>query len=240
MATALTSGDCRKVADAGEVFAKEKGLLVLRPGRPLFSFWFTVPSGCYGLVTSKGADKDYVGKDGLKSAVWPPGCHGLSMPWTGVAYLVNMSTIVLDLPVKQCKTRDNVSVSIDVALAFRIMGDAQRGEDPNLVRKFVYQVKPRGLEQQLRDAQEEAVRALARSLKHTEIYGIRSGVQSDILPLGSDDASNRSQMSSDQSGRDDILEGTYEKDDKLAAAQATAKGENAAMMMKTRLNNQFE
>mmetsp|Transcript_4495 Transcript_4495/g.6947 ORF Transcript_4495/g.6947 Transcript_4495/m.6947 type:complete len:496 (+) Transcript_4495:56-1543(+) len=240
MATALTSGDCRKVADAGAVFAEEKGLLVLRPGRPLFSFWFTVPSGCYGLVTSKGADKDYVGKDGFQSAVWPPGCHGLSMPWTGVSYLVNMSTVVLDLPVKQCKTRDNVSVSIDVALAFRIMGDARRGEDPNLVRKFVYQVKPRGLEQQLRDAQEEAVRALARSLKHTEIYGIRSGAKGDTLPLGSDDASNRSQMSSDNSSRDDILEGTYEKDDKLAAAQATAKGENAAMMMKERLNNQFE
>mmetsp|Transcript_26804 Transcript_26804/g.48656 ORF Transcript_26804/g.48656 Transcript_26804/m.48656 type:complete len:352 (-) Transcript_26804:640-1695(-) len=55
------------------------------------------------------------------------------------------------------------------------MGDAALGEDPDLVRKFVHELKPRGLEQQLRDAQDEAVRALARSLMHTEIYGIRSG-----------------------------------------------------------------
>jgi len=55
------------------------------------------------------------------------------------------------------------------------MGDATLGEDPDLVRKFVHELKPRGLEQQLRDAQDEAVRALARSLMHTEIYGIRSG-----------------------------------------------------------------
>lgn len=240
MATALTSADCRKVADAGEIFAKEKGLLVLRPGRPFFSFWFTVPSGCYGLVTSKGADHDFITKDGVKSTVWPPGFHGPSMPWTGVSYLVNMSTVVLDLPVKQCKTRDNVSVSIDVALAFRIMGDIRRGEDPTLVRKFVYQVKPRGLEQQLRDAQEEAVRALARSLKHTEIYGIRSGVSGVSLPVGKDDGSSRSQTTSGSSTRDDTFEGTYEKDDELAAQQATIKGENAAMVMKERLNRQFE
>ena len=71
--------------------------------------------------------------------------------------------------------KDNVTVNIDVALAFRIMGAAELGEDPDLVRKFVHELKPRGLEQQLRDAQDEAVRALARSLKHTEIYGIRSG-----------------------------------------------------------------
>lgn len=49
-----------------------------------------------------------------------------------------------------------------MALAFRIIGDSSKGEDPGLVRRFVQQVGPRGLEQQLRDAQEEAVRALWR------------------------------------------------------------------------------
>jgi len=91
---------------------------------------------------------------------------------------VTMQTIVMDLPVKACKTKDNVTVNIDVALAFRIMGDPDLGEDPNLVRIFVYELTPRGLEQQLRDAQDEEVRTLARSLKHTEIYGIRSGENS--------------------------------------------------------------
>jgi regulator of protease activity HflC (stomatin/prohibitin superfamily) len=58
------------------------------------------------------------------------------LPWTKVSHLVNKETVVLDLPVKQCKTKDNVSVNIDVALAFRIMGDEELDENPELVRKF--------------------------------------------------------------------------------------------------------
>ena len=44
-----------------------------------------------------------------------------------------------------------------------------KGEDPNKVRDFVYRVTARGLEQQLKDACEEATRSVARSLQHTEI-----------------------------------------------------------------------
>lgn len=38
----------------------------------------------------------------------------------------------------------------------------------------MYKVTPRGLEQQLKDACEEATRSVARSLQHTEIYGLRT------------------------------------------------------------------
>lgn len=34
--------------------------------------------------------------------------------------------VVFDLPVKGCTTRDNVTVEIDVAIVFRIMGDSTR------------------------------------------------------------------------------------------------------------------
>lgn len=134
-----------------------------------------IPSGCYALVSRHGADEEFVHPDGTTSIVWPPGLHFGHPPWVRVSHLVTKQAVVLDLPVKACKTKDNVTVNIDIALAFRIMGDAALGEDPDLVRRFVHELKPRGLEQQLRDAQDEAVRALARSLMHTEIYGIRSG-----------------------------------------------------------------
>jgi len=238
MATALISDSCFRVDHAPERFAQDQGLLVLSPGRPVFSFWIAVPSGCYALITSKGADIDYEETDGNKCAVWPSGYHGPFLPWTGVSHLVTMETVVLDLPVKQCKTKDNVSVSIDVALAFRIMGDKTRGEDPGLVRRFVQQVGPRGLEQQLRDAQEEAVRALARSLKHTEIYGIRSGIQKVRTSKGDDNESLGSEISN--SSRDETLEGTYDQGDRLAAKSAVKKGEDATAKMRDRLNLQFE
>mmetsp|Transcript_27822 Transcript_27822/g.50285 ORF Transcript_27822/g.50285 Transcript_27822/m.50285 type:complete len:534 (-) Transcript_27822:92-1693(-) len=176
MATTLTSDEIASVDAAVEKFSSEKGLVLLRPHRACCkAFYFTIPSGCYALVSRHGADEEYTYPNGTKSIVWPPGLHFPHPPWVRVSNLVSQQAIVLDLPVKACKTKDNVTVNIDIALAFRIMGNTDLGEDPDLVRKFVHELKPRGLEQQLRDAQDEAVRALARSLTHTEIYGIRSG-----------------------------------------------------------------
>lgn len=239
MATSLISDDCRHVGDANEKFAKDKGLLILRPGGA-GKLWFTVPSGCYALVTKHGADMDFEDKKkGKKSAVWPPGLHKHTAPWIKVSHLVNKESIVLDLPVKACKTKDNVTVNIDVALAFRIMGDEELGEDPELVRKFVHQVKPRGLEQQLRDAQEEAVRALARSLKHTEIYGIRSGGPSDRDKPDRAESDDNSVAESEDSTRDETFGGSNDRSDRLAAKNARKKGEDIAAKMRTRLNNQF-
>jgi len=41
--------------------------------------------------------------------------------------------VIFDTPVKGCKTRDNVSVEIDLKVMFRIMGDVEQGEDPHAV-----------------------------------------------------------------------------------------------------------
>ena len=58
-----------------------------------------------------------------------------------------------------------------------------------MVKNFVYKVTPRGLEQQLMDAVEEATRSIARSMLHTEVYGLRtdaSGKASNVLTGGGD------------------------------------------------------
>lgn len=238
MALSLYSGDCGSPGDARELFASEKGLLVLRPGRGCCgcSPLFTVPSGCYALVTRHGADLNYV--DG--SAVWPAGLHAGYPPWIGVSHLVTKQSVVLDLPVKACKTRDNVTVNVDMSLVFRIMGDADLGEDPELVRNFVYAVKPKGLEQQLRDAQEEAVRGLARSLKHTEIYGIRSGGKPDrISTVDAPEDIEEEEGNDDDSYRDPVMQGTADEDDKLNAVKNTIKGRDVAEVMRAQLNKQF-
>eukprot|EP00511_Aplanochytrium_stocchinoi_P002804 CAMPEP_0204838142 /NCGR_PEP_ID=MMETSP1346-20131115/29985_1 /ASSEMBLY_ACC=CAM_ASM_000771 /TAXON_ID=215587 /ORGANISM="Aplanochytrium stocchinoi, Strain GSBS06" /LENGTH=403 /DNA_ID=CAMNT_0051974007 /DNA_START=58 /DNA_END=1269 /DNA_ORIENTATION=- len=106
-------------------------------------------------------------------SIWPSGFH-VAAPWVRVSHLVTKQNFVFNTPVKGCKTADNVTVTIDVALVLRIMGDEEKGEDPELVRTFVYKLTPRGLTQQIKDAQEEAVRGLARSVNHTAVYGLRS------------------------------------------------------------------
>ncbi|KAL3797104.1 hypothetical protein HJC23_000442 [Cyclotella cryptica] len=258
MATSLYSDEVRSISQATERFTSEPGLVLLRPRhRPLCSpLHFTIPSGCYALVSRHGADQEYVRSDGTRSIVWPPGLHFGYPPWVRVSHLVTMQTIVLDLPVKACKTKDNVTVNIDVALAFRIMGDQEAGEDPEFVRKFVHELKPRGLEQQLRDAQDEAVRGLARSLKHTEIYGIRSGEHTRFVKsaLGSvtvssvvnvesshDDleGANVADSTTLPTHRDETLVGESDDQDRNAAKIATAKGADVTEYMKQRLNRQF-
>lgn len=50
---------------------------------------------------------------------------------------------------KHCTTRDNIPILVRATLVLRVMGDAEKGEDPALVRKFVHEVGVRGLEAQL-------------------------------------------------------------------------------------------
>ncbi|TMW68531.1 hypothetical protein Poli38472_005999 [Pythium oligandrum] len=158
-------------------------VVIINPGRSPVKPYIRVPEGTYALVQNQGRDVDYVGPNGERSAVYPPGFHWTSL-FTKVAHLVTKQYIVFDTPVKGCKTADDVTVSIDMCLVLRIMGDASKGEDPELVRRFVYELGPNGLEVQLRAAQDEAVRALARSVMHTEVYQLRDGTMRERFNTG--------------------------------------------------------
>ncbi|CAM9784780.1 unnamed protein product [Pylaiella littoralis] len=245
MALSLTSLDIPSVAYATDAFGEAKGLLICRPARSCTPF-FTIPEGCYALVTDAGADLDY--SDG--QAVWPAGFH-MGMPWRlKVSYLVTKQNVVFDMPVKGCTTRDNVTVEIDVAIVFRIMGDTAKQEDPDLVRKFVHEVGARGLEQQLRGAQEEEVRALARTMKHTEVYGLRNrGTRGTIkgtlatMEAGGEDGHGMNvtpagtPCPSDEAA---TLEGQHDEEDASNAVNSSAKGSDHCEKMKSSLNRQFQ
>lgn len=75
---------------------------------------------------------------------------------TQVKYLVTKQSVVYRCKVKRCLTRDNLPVEVLATIVFRVRGDEDRGEDPTLMRKFVYELGVRGLEAQLEVA---AVRA---------------------------------------------------------------------------------
>ncbi|CAM9371140.1 unnamed protein product [Ectocarpus fasciculatus] len=244
MAMSLSSLSIPSVSHATDAFGEEKGLLICRPNRSCAPF-FTIPEGCYALVTDAGADIDYA--DG--QAVWPAGFH-TGLPWRKVSNLVTKQNVVFDMPVKGCITRDNVTVEIDVAIVFRIMGDKTKArEHPSLVRKFVHEVGARGLEQQLRGAQEEEVRALARTMKHTEVYGLRNKGTRDAIKgtlasmeAGGEEAHglHATPMGTPPPDEAATLEGQYDEQDASNAVASSTKGSDHCLKMKDSLNRQFQ
>jgi len=128
-----------------------------------------------------------------------------------------------------------VTVQINLSIVFRIMGDTRMGEDPTLVKKFVYHVTARGLEQQLVDACEEATRSVARSLQYQEVYGLRtdkSGKTTKVLK-GAEDTPD-----ADLEGEAELRapKGPADAD---TAASAMNKGRDVADDMRRTLNEQF-
>jgi len=160
------------------MFGTRQGLLVLKQNQQHYciSMSFTVPSGCYALVNHHQSFLDYMDEDGDTHALWPAGLHFPYPPWVGVSHLITKRSTIFHLIVEDCRTKDDITVDIKVVLTFRIMGDPDLGEDTNLVRKFVYELTPYGLERQFRDTIGEVVQDSVRLINHTEVYGIRSGI----------------------------------------------------------------
>lgn len=139
-----------------------------------------IPEGYNALVTRCGAEIE----DSSGNIVHKPGCMVVS-PFTSVSHLVTKAHCVFNAPIKGCKTVDDVQVNINVAVIFRIV-DTGLG-----VRHFVHEVTPGGLEQQLKDSVAQELRALARSMKHTEVYACRTGLPSVPGEAVDDDAPSR-------------------------------------------------
>ena len=215
---------------ADEAFGNSPGLLVAQPNRG-WAPYLIIPEGYYALVATNGAEQETD-----SGPVWPSGFTAAS-PFTKVSHLITKSFCVFDVPVKGCKTKDNVTVTIDCSIVFRIMGDATKGEDPQLVRKFVHEVTPAGLEQQLKDAMAEEVRTLARSLKHTDVYSLRSGI-----PMVAAQTANKQGGAAEEKGDDEKGGGggvEVEARDMPEEEAQTRLGVDVTQQMEQNLNTQF-
>ncbi|KAL3773476.1 hypothetical protein ACHAWO_012737 [Cyclotella atomus] len=221
--------------------------MVARPGKRLCCFplfWFTIPEGFYALVTRHGAHQPYKDANGKQSPVWPSGLH-LGPPWLKVSHLVTKQSMLFNTEIKGCKTKDNVTVLIDMSLVLRIMGDdpeARPGDDPQNVYKFVHEVTPIGLQAQLKDAQAEAVRTLARSVYHTEVFGLRNVCHSELEGVKEKlfSAEAMQQCVSEHVDQDQKdVEGEHDYYDSLEADFNVEAGASVTSALKTRLNRQF-
>lgn len=135
------------------------------PSRLPCSLSITIPKGFVGLVNSYGK---YVG-------IWNAGLH-FAPPWVNVSHLIPAQYCVFDTPVKECPTKDNVMVTIDITLVFRIMV-----EDEKSVFNFCYRLGPDKLDKMLRAFEEDAIRGMVRHRKYNEIYDMMDSTQDELL-----------------------------------------------------------
>jgi len=126
----------------------------------------SIPHGFYTIVTKWGRDMPGAEPD----TTWSPGCHCF-LPWWRVARLVSQQLIVFDTPVKQVKTQDNITISLDVLIVFEV-------KEP---RKFSYGLGADGLDGLLRASQEEVLRALAVKTPVEEIYDMHGTDTDDFV-----------------------------------------------------------
>ena len=178
-------------------------------------------------------------------------------PWLKVSHLVTKQAIVFNTQIKGCKTKDNVTVLIDVSIVLRVMGEdseVRPGDDPNNVYKFVHEVTPIGLQAQLQDAQAEAVRTLARSVYHTEVFGLRNvshseleGVQEKLFSgeamerggLGGSAETDSQRLRNQEEQEEKDIQGDHDVYDSLEAGFNVEAGASVTEAMKIRLNRQF-
>ncbi|KAL7517890.1 hypothetical protein ACHAWX_002765, partial [Stephanocyclus meneghinianus] len=247
----LSSVDIRSAGEANVVFGSDTSVMVARIRNPRCCrfpvFWFTVPDGFYALVTRHGAHEPYIDGNGRKFPVWPSGLH-VGPPWLKVSHLVTKQSMMFNTEIKGCNTKDNVTVLIDVSIVLRVMGDnpeERPGDDPQNVYKFVHEVTPIGLQAQLKDAQAEAVRTLARSVYHTEVFGLRNVSHSELEgvqeKLFSTEALERGLLTGEETTEQEQkdTEGEHDYYDSLEANFNVEAGASVTEAMRVRLNRQF-
>jgi regulator of protease activity HflC (stomatin/prohibitin superfamily) len=143
--------------------------VVIRPGSAATRIccgpccWTSIPSGFVAVVSRWGASIEGDEKDGS----WGPGFHCF-WPWHQVDRLVSKQLIVFDSPVKACKTKDNITVHIDVLIVLEIVQAFD----------FVYNIGPDKFDELLRATQEEILRGMISETTIEEVYDLH-GAQTD-------------------------------------------------------------
>lgn len=117
----------------------------------------SIPEGFTAIITKFGAVVPGDEEDGT----WKPGCHCFPCFYQ-VDKLVSKQVFVFDTPVRDVKTKDNVTVNIDVLIVFRI----------EKARDFVYQIGPAKFDDLLRAMQDEALRQMAIETPVEKIYDL--------------------------------------------------------------------
>jgi len=128
--------------------------------------YVAIPSGFSAIVSKFGA----VVEGDMEDGTWSPGCHCFN-PLLKVDKLVSKQLIIFDTPVRDVKTKDAITVNIDVLISFEIV----RATD------FVYSIGPEKFDDLLRASQDEALRQMANETLVENIYDLHGANTEHIV-----------------------------------------------------------
>jgi regulator of protease activity HflC (stomatin/prohibitin superfamily) len=120
--------------------------------------YVSIPHGFSAIVSKFGAVVDGDEEEGT----WSSGCHCFS-PLNNVDRLVSRQLMVFDTPIKGCKTKDAITVNIDVLVVFEIVK----------AKDFVYSIGPEKFDDLLRASQDEALRQMAFEITVEKVHDLR-------------------------------------------------------------------
>lgn len=99
----------------------------------------------------------------MHTGLLEPGMYCCYCSYKSIYAMVTKNTIRFDAPIKNCPTKDNVRVTVDVSINFHI---GTREDDPARleedVKNFIYYLGPKRLEEMLEDESQESIRNLVR------------------------------------------------------------------------------
>lgn len=127
--------------------------------------YVSIPSGFSAIVSKFGAQQ----KGDMEDDTWSPGCHFFHC-LLQVDKLVSKQLIIFDTPVRDCKTKDAITVNIDVMITFEVVSAPD----------FVYQIGPEKFDDLLRASQDEALREMANETLVENIYDLH-GANTDHI-----------------------------------------------------------
>mmetsp|Transcript_53509 Transcript_53509/g.148360 ORF Transcript_53509/g.148360 Transcript_53509/m.148360 type:complete len:469 (-) Transcript_53509:127-1533(-) len=138
--------------------------------------YVSIPEGFTAIVTKFGAVVEGDAEDGT----WSPGCHCF-WPLYQVDKLVSRQLIIFDVPLKDCKTKDAISVNLDVLMVFEITN----------ARSFIYDIGPAKLDDLLRASQDESLRQMAFETDIEHIYDLHGANTQHIVDEMNDTKFNK-------------------------------------------------
>lgn len=94
---------------------------------------------------------------------------------TRMAYIITKNTIRYDAPVIDCPTKDNVKISVDINLTFKIM------DDESSIKKFIYRLGAARLDTMLQVEIDEAIRNFIHSIKHNQVLDLKSEMATHMI-----------------------------------------------------------
>ncbi len=169
--THLVQITTKDVEHSTQIFQKRYGnnsvplVVVVTPPKCCCYCKLNIPSGVVTLGQKWGAHEGTL----------QPGAKCCYCSHRRIAAIITQNSIRYDAPIRDCPTKDNVKVSIDISLTFRI------GPGDEEYRTFVYELGPAKLDELLAAESEEAIRNFIRGKKLSVVQDIKGEIADSML-----------------------------------------------------------